>query len=938
MAITELGIVGTAENKVSGTTLAITANQIIPAGTFLALALTLDNHASTTMATVSLSSSGGGTWTSRAGAIGSGATTTAGTGIFGVLQTCKTTTQISSGATITTVTFGNAVVGKAAVIVGYFGVENTSRNTSGFGAGNSASGAPSATTNSTGSAPVAGDLVIGTIHGETNAAPGADTDTTNGSWGTVRSFATTGGGGATTHCVVGIQHKVITANGNQTYNATTANDSVAYSMAFLPSPDPSITQAAYRFYQDGTESGSTAAAAQDTALTLNLYESAPVLTLRVRLQSTTAVDVPGVDDFRLQYEIDASGTWIDVTAVSLDVAGDVANPNFTEGQATTNRLTGGSGTFVAGKVSEDGLVDNVGWSANNYTELAYAILMSSTFGITVRFRVLHNGATTTMTYSVTPTINVVYTTPTITQAAYRFYADDTGTPALADSYPSSNWNAGGTIGLFSTQTAAAQSFMGDGKKLAQAGFYLRRNGSPDGAVTAALFAHSGSFGAGGIPTGTALATSTTTVSTSSLATTLTWTYFDFDGSFTLAAGTAYCIAVTSTVSTAVPNTAEAGGDSTSPTHGGSLLLRSSGGTWTASTGIDMMFEVYTTPGGESSSTVLAAQDTAYTVDVSGGDVNLLLRTRLQSTNSVTVKSTDDWGLQWEKNASGTWTDVVSPVESIGASYDIIAGAGEAGLITNVTAYGQAFTGNGQKLSKVEFRLSKNGTPSAQTLTGRVLLQNGGGTFGTDGKPGTLLGSSTNSIAATALPTTPDWRTFNFDGSVLLAAGTKYCVAAQSADGTANDTSNHALFSQNTAAPTHEGNRVYYISAWSGGGIQDVLFRVYTLTSPSTVLPFDSVNLTDGEPTTNRLTGGTGTFTAGKVSEDGEVDDLGWSGNNHTELLYAITLKSTDVTEGDTIRFRVVHATIAPTYSQTPTINVGTGEEEPAAFSGWGIPI
>jgi len=92
---------------------------------------------------------------------------------------------------------------------------------------------------------------------------------------------------------------------------------------------------------------------------------------------------------------------------------------------------------------------------------------------------------------------------------------------------------------------------------------------------------------------------------------------------------------------------------------------------------------------------------------------------------------------------------------------------------------------------------------------------------------------------------------------------------------------------------------------------------------TTVVPYDSPNLTDAAPTTNRLTGGTGAFTAGKVSEDGLVDDLGWAGNNHTELLYSLTLKSADLTNGDTLRFRVLRngATTGLTYTQTPTINI-----------------
>jgi hypothetical protein len=90
-----------------------------------------------------------------------------------------------------------------------------------------------------------------------------------------------------------------------------------------------------------------------------------------------------------------------------------------------------------------------------------------------------------------------------------------------------------------------------------------------------------------------------------------------------------------------------------------------------------------------------------------------------------------------------------------------------------------------------------------------------------------------------------------------------------------------------------------------------------------VVPFNSANLTDGAATTNRLGAGTGSFTAGKVSEDGLVDDLGWPANNYTEVLYSLTLKKADVVHGDTLRFRVLRngATTGFTYTQVPTIPV-----------------
>ena len=118
MAITALGQVGSATNKAAGTTLAITASQTIPAGTLLVLCWTTDNAASTTAPTLSLTNSGGVAWTRQfTPAVGSGVTTTAGSGIWTQVWTVLTTSSISSGATITTVTT-TSVVAKAAMKIG----------------------------------------------------------------------------------------------------------------------------------------------------------------------------------------------------------------------------------------------------------------------------------------------------------------------------------------------------------------------------------------------------------------------------------------------------------------------------------------------------------------------------------------------------------------------------------------------------------------------------------------------------------------------------------------------------------------------------------------------------------------------------------------------------------------------------------------------------
>lgn len=340
-------------------------------------------------------------------------------------------------------------------------------------------------------------------------------------------------------------------------------------------------------------------------------------------------------------------------------------------------------------------------------------------------------------------------------------------------------------------------------------------------------------------------------------------------------------------------------------------------------------------GTESASVALAAQDTAYTADVTAGDANLLLRTRLQSTNATYVYGTDDFQLQWEKNANGVWSDV-GPSESLADGY----GEANYGVTVNansaVNLVGQTFLGNGGALTRAGFWMSKAGTP-AGNMWAAIYAHTG--TYGVNGvgtgpalATSTIRAQSTLQAPATALR----WEDFVFDGTFTLDAGTPYVLVI--AVDTWISSANTYNAGSDASAPTHPGTRVNYNGTiWSSNSSQDLIFRVFT--TPTPVLPFNSASLTDGAATTNRLGAGTGSFQAGKVSEDGLVDNLGWAANNYTELLYALTLKKAALANGDTIRFRVLRngATTGLTYTQVPTIPVtisaGTRTGRPKVWTG-----
>lgn len=521
--------------------------------------------------------------------------------------------------------------------------------------------------------------------------------------------------------------------------------------------------------------------------------------------------------------------------------------------------------------------------------------------------------------------------PAITQAAYRFYPDSTESGLLlADSYSEANENS--TLSVYLTQQPTlGQSFLGSGKPLRRARFRMFKSGSPTGTLSAVLYAHTGTFGTSGIGTGSVLATSTNTLNVSDLTTSSAWVQFDFDGTFTPINGTPYIIAVTTTNTTSA--SLFVGVDTSSPTHAGNTARLAP--TWQAIGTTDLIFEVYV-----DEDNALAAQDTAPDVDISGGDVNLLLRTRLQETAGGSLPTTDDWQLQWERNGDGIWFPVAdAAAEALADSYPSSNQSTTGALWVANQILGQSFLGDGNQLTKAAFHAAAiTGSISSATFT--AVLYAHTGTFGAAGSNGTgsVLAVSTGVLGSAISAGT--MVNFTFPTPYPLSSGVPY-VLGISTDGVGQSGSNTLGVGRDNSTPTHAGcAQAHNGSVWTGGdSTTDEIFEVYTVVQGG-VAPFASANLTDGGATTNRLTGGSGSFVAGEVSEDGLVDDLGWTANNYTELLYAITLKQAYLTDGDTLRFRVLRngATTGLTYTQVPTINIAAPAAEPLTNQTVGVPI
>ena len=78
---------------------------------------------------------------------------------------------------------------------------------------------------------------------------------------------------------------------------------------------------------------------------------------------------------------------------------------------------------------------------------------------------------------------------------------------IIDSYSESNADSGTGLSADVPYNQAGQSFTGDGGTLDSCKFELYTDGSPTGSVYARIYAHTGTYGTNGVPTGSILATS-----------------------------------------------------------------------------------------------------------------------------------------------------------------------------------------------------------------------------------------------------------------------------------------------------------------------------------------------------------------------------------------------------------------------------------------------
>jgi len=169
----------------------------------------------------------------------------------------------------------------------------------------------------------------------------------------------------------------------------------------------------FRWYEDGTETGSTALGAIDAAITGRSVDSDSQVQLRIGVEEIGDGSVAGesTDDWQLQFRKNGGGAFSNVTGSSLNVKSD-SGSSLTDGDPTTDRvtdgITDGGGTFFAGIIeASDSEITDFTHQADNFTEHIFTlILVSADLADTdfLDFRLRRNGSAVGDT--VTPRVTV----------------------------------------------------------------------------------------------------------------------------------------------------------------------------------------------------------------------------------------------------------------------------------------------------------------------------------------------------------------------------------------------------------------------------------------------------------------------------------------------------------------------------------------------------
>jgi hypothetical protein len=167
------------------------------------------------------------------------------------------------------------------------------------------------------------------------------------------------------------------ATGTRTATVSTATQNGSTSLVLQPTPVTTLTQAAFRFYEDGTETGSTATAAQSTNITRTVTSNSNIQ-VRTRIQESTAGAGASTDDYQLQYSHNSS-LYVNVNTGTIIDGYDFANRSSFVSFDDTVTLNAQSFTGNGKPIgSATFLLSKIGTLTGNATAKVYS--HSGTFG------------------------------------------------------------------------------------------------------------------------------------------------------------------------------------------------------------------------------------------------------------------------------------------------------------------------------------------------------------------------------------------------------------------------------------------------------------------------------------------------------------------------------------------------------------------------------
>jgi len=216
--------------------------------------------------------------------------------------------------------------------------------------------------------------------------------------------------------------------------ASATTDVVDFAFRLAPIT-PSTNQSAFRWRNDdGSESGATWKAAENTAIT-NVSTS-EIIRLRTEIEETNYGTA--TVNARLEFSSDATsctnGTWtaLDTSSTAWRITDST---NITNGGSTTNQLTTSSRTFTAGRIFDTQNEDATGVSLNNsHTEWEWAIRGDGAAGSTTYYFRVTDSGTVLDNYANCAQLTTSAAQPTFTQNDFEWFVDENSV-SLTDAWP-----------------------------------------------------------------------------------------------------------------------------------------------------------------------------------------------------------------------------------------------------------------------------------------------------------------------------------------------------------------------------------------------------------------------------------------------------------------------------------------------------------------------